>query len=484
MNHAKRFIRSAGCLLLIFTILLCSACSKTPSPPTSSDNTPTTPPTESTEPEQSSTAFDKPILRFAVTSDIHIREASDNHESYARLESFYKTVYAYSDAQSDYNKLDGIFFLGDVTNNGTEEQYSYFFNYVKENTRPETITRTVLGNHEFYDTGYYTNESFKDAPLRFLKYTGYESTDSHQVIGGYHFIFLSMDQYDKKMHTYFSSDKQKWLVSELRAASAEDPNKPIFVFQHEPPMNTVLGSSKSNSDSGLPVILGKFPQVIDFSGHSHRPISHPRSIWQNTFTAFNTGSLAYLSVPIPDHNKYANGGANAIGKEGSWETDNESAERNGGMYYIVEVDKNHSVRVLIYNIFTESLWGEPIIIDSLDPESFQYTNDRKNDAEIPVFADDTALTIQSVTDVTATISIPQATCKDIVQSYRVEIYEGSELNATHYVLACTYYGDATPAFVKANIDALTPNTAYTAKVYAVSSWALESDPLTLDFSTK
>ena len=483
MKQAKHIFRKALCLLLIATSLLAVGCSKakTPEPTNPSAATQPTAATNPTVPVEKPVSFDKPILRFAVTSDVHIREASANMESYARLEQFYKTVYAYSDAQTDYNKLDGVFFIGDITNGGTPTQYTYFFDYVNTHTRTGTIARAVIGNHEFYATGYYTSTSLARAPLKFLEYSGYETIDSHQVIGGYHFIFLGMDLYDKNTNTYFSPTKQQWLIKELNAAVADDPNKPIFVFQHEPPKSTVVGSYGQNGDVGLKVILEKYPQVIDFSGHSHRPLSNPRSIWQGNFTALSTGSLAYLSTVFPDHKSYKDGGITATDKEGGWSTGDDSSERNGGMYYIVEVDKNHIVRVLIYNIFTESLWGEPYILDSLNPADFKYTDARKKSAETPVFAENAALAVQTAGE-TATVTIPQATCKDVVQSYRVKIYEGEALKGTYYALSCTYYGDATPAAVKAKIDKLTPGTAYTAKVYAVSSWAKESEPLTLDFT--
>jgi len=493
MKRSKHISRTALCLLLILTSLLTTAgCGKSHSPVSTAPHqttvatipavptTPAIPSTPSADTEEPA-AFGTPILRFAVTSDVHIREASANMESYVRLEQFYKTAYAYSDAQTDYNKLDGIFFIGDLTNGGTPTQYTYFFDYVNTHTRTGTVARAVIGNHEFYATGYYTNTSLAQAPLKFLEYTGYEAVDSHQVIGGYHFIFLGMDLYSKNTNTYFSGEKQQWLIKELNAAVADDPNKPIFVFQHQPPKNTVVGSYGQNGDAGLKVILEKYPQVIDFSGHSHRPLSNPRSIWQGNFTALNTGSLAYLSTVFPDHKSYKDGGITATDKEGSWNTGDDASERNGGMYYIVEVDKNHTARVLIYNIFTESLWGEPYIIDSLNPADFRYTDGRKKSAETPVFAENAALTVASAGE-TATITIPQASCKDIVQCYRVEVYEGETLQGTYYALSCTYYGDATPSSVKAKIDKLTPGTAYTAKVYAVSSWAKESEPLKLDFT--
>lgn len=476
MKHPLHYLRTVGCLLLIAAMLLTTtACSK----PTRQN--PTTAPTQAVIPS----GFDKPILRFAVTSDVHIREASNNFESRERLASFISTAYAYSDAQTDYKKLDGIFFIGDITNGGTKEQQTYFFNYVKEHTRPETVARAVIGNHEFYATGNYTAKSFEEAPKRFLEYSGYETMDVHLVIGGYHFLLMAMDNYNKNTNTYFgATTKLAWLKKELDIAVADDSAKPIFVFQHEPPKSTVVGSAGGNGDIALDFVLANYPQVIDFSGHSHRPISDMRSIWQGEYTALGTGSLAYLSCTVPDHASYKNGGVAATDYAGSWtNTDNDEQLRNGGMYYIVEVDQYHHVRILIYDMFNEKVWGEPYIIVSFDPKDFKYTNDRKKSSDKPVFAIDAVSIVPSVTGTTADISIPQATSKDVVQSYRVEVYQGDKLVDTVYRLACTFMGDATPATIKVPLTNLQPATTYTVKVIAVNSWASESDPLVLEFTT-
>ncbi len=423
-----------------------------------------------------------PTLRFAVTSDVHVRNTENNYKSHDRLAEFYKTAYAYTDAQKDYKKLDGIFFIGDITNNGTLAEYKHFFDYVKANTRSGTVAQAVIGNHEFYDTGKYNSASMADSPIRFMEQSGDSAVDKHQIIGGYHFITMGMDKYNKNSNLYFSTAKLAWLKKELDAAVAADPTKPIFLFQHEPPKDTVVGSYGVNGDKGLKTLLANYPQVIDFSGHSHRPLSNTRSIWQDTFTALNTGSLAYLSVAIPGHEKYSDGGICATDKEGSWGT--EQDVRDGVMYYIVEVDAHGRVRIQIYNMLTQSVWGEPYMIDSLNPKDFKYTDARKDAADKPVFASNAALTLQGVTNKTVTVAIPQATSKDIVQSYRVELYQGSTLKETAYRLACTYYGDATPDAIRATFSGLEASTAYTVKVYAVNSWAKESAPLVLNFTSK
>lgn len=465
MSTIQHRMRTIICLALIATMLLIAGC-------TSSPDTGTVKPV----------SFDTPILRFAVTSDVHIRPALLSMSSHERLAQFYTTAYAYSESQTDYNKLDGMFFVGDYSNNGTKNQQTDFFSYLNENTKEGTVARAVLGNHEYHATGDFSLKSREETAKNFLEYSGYDAVDAHLLIGGYHFILLSLDMYmgsTDNTSTYFSDEKIAWLKNELDAAVADDPKKPVFVFQHAPAQNTVRKSSKG--DYSLKELLSHYPQVIDFAGHIHSPIADPKAIWQGSFTALSTGSLAYLSLPIIGQTEQAK----EVDENGNWVTQSyPDGVRNGGMYYIVEVDKNHSVRILTYNIFTESLWGEPYYIDSLDPKDFRYTDDREKNAVKPTFDANAVPEILTAGSNKLQIAIPQAQCKDLVQSYRIEVYQGDALEQTIYRLSGVYYGDAMPKQVKADINGLQSKTEYTIKVYASSSWGLDSDPITLKVTTE
>lgn len=155
----------------------------------------------------------------------------------------------------------------------------------------------------------------------------------------------------------------------------------------------------------------------------------------------------------------------------------ENGPRTGGMYYIVELDANSVVRIQRYNLFTKSIWGEPFILDSIDPADFKYTSARKEQAEKPVFDASAAITVESASAENPLISFPQATCKDIVANYRIEIYQGDTVVNTVYRLSETYYGDAAPETLKTHLGKMQPGD-YTLKVYATSSYALHSEPIT------
>ena len=423
-----------------------------------------------------------PVFRFAITSDVHIRDDAAALNGHEQLAKFYKTVYDYSENHPVYNKLDALFFLGDNTQTGSQQQQTYFFNYLKEHTREGTYALATMGNHEFKATGQNYNDPI-GATAKFLEYSGYETTDTRFELGGYQFIALAPNRYNKAKNLFFTQEKLDWLKQELDAAVAATPDKPIFVLQHQPPYQTMKGTSGTAADKGLKELLVNYPQVIDFSGHTHCTLSDPRIIWQGEFTAINTGGLAYLSVPIMNGTNDEDGGR-AIDEEGGWiGVSEDSAVRNAGMYYIVEMDANHTVRVQRYNMYTESLYGEPFILDSIDPADFRYTDARREAAVKPEFPAGAKLQLRTDNPKNLMISIPQAACKDVVQSYRVEVYQGATKMQTLYRLSGANYGDAAPETVNAYIKNLAPNTSYTIKVYATSSYNLDSAPLTLQVTT-
>lgn len=448
-----------------------------------------------------------PVVRFAVASDLHTRDDSADPDQFASRDmvtAYMQSAYKYSEAQSDYNKLDGIFFVGDITQGGADDEFSDFFSIVNQYTKTGTISRAVLGNHEFYATKYndgtnsdirYSDTSVKNTNERFKQYGGYEAVDAHLEIGGYHFIFLSMDRYDKSLDNFFTDAKLKWLEAEIKKAVQADESgkKPIFVFQHEPPKDTMYGSVHTAADEDLTKVLAKYPQVVDFSGHTHYPITDPRAIWQDTFTALTTGGMAYLGIPIAGHPERDESLVVASNATGSWvDTDEgfehldlESYIRNATMYYIVEVSATHTVRITVVDSMTNEAWGEPKVFTVGDPDEFVYTDARSKKSVAPTWPTGAALSIVGNTYGRVKLAIPQATCDDVVQNYRVQVYTsmGTPIGEPQYVLACTYYGKNTPNILYANLTDLLPNTEYSCTVTPVNSWGKEGKALSIRFTT-
>lgn len=403
----------------------------------------------------------KPVLRFVAASDVHIDDSGSGREE-ERLAQLYETAYAYAASQA-YNKLDGVFFAGDISNRGTSSSLDTFFRIVNENNRAGTLSRAILGNHEFFTDP-------ENTVSRFLASSGYDAADCDLVLGGFHFILMCPD----KNGSGFSAEKQAWLDARLAAAVAEDSTgtKPVFVFQHHHVKNTVYGSGRWGI-TDLRAVLDKYPQVVDISGHSHYPINDPRSIWQGTFTALGDGTLSYYEMGIA-----------GVKDDGVYPTDDlgsyasKSSRRDAAQYFIVEVSKENALRILGYDILSRAVVCEYKLRSVGDPAKFQYTDARKAASEAPAFSAGDTLTAAAVQSDAAYLSIPQASCADQVQHYRFEACDAAgNLAAKSYSLADNFFFPA-PETIYGKLTGLAPDTDYTVKCFAVSCWEKESAPLT------
>src|SRR5699024_10874739 len=111
-----------------------------------------------------------------------------------------------------------------------------------------------------------------------------------KVVNGYHFIVLGTENFITA-GTFYKS-QINWLAKQLEIAHEDDPQKPIFVFHHQPIKGTIYGSEWGfNLNKNLFYdTLSKYPQVISFSGHTHYPLEDPRIIHQKDFTSIGAST--------------------------------------------------------------------------------------------------------------------------------------------------------------------------------------------------
>ena len=439
-----------------------------------------------------------PVLRFALTSDVHTRVQNDAGasekvtteevaHSALMTERLFASSYNYADGEA-YDALDAVVLVGDYTDEGTTGQYDAFFGVVDKNLRPGTALLACLGNHEYRNPGesdVSNNSSFSTTYDRFEDYFGYDVDNVH-VINGYTFIGFASDCKGGRGYT---ASKAEWLEEQILAAIASDPTekKPIFVFGHVPVWETCLGSIRENNypTDDIGAVLDKYPQVVYMSGHTHAPASDPESVWQGGFTAINTGTLAYDDSPFymgdgTTRSSYfrrdLHGGYQYVmlGKYF------EHAEWYASVYTIVEVDQNNVIRLRYYDAEADRFLFEPVIIDSVgDPEAFTFTAERKANSEAPVFSE--PLTLLSASYESVRVSIPNATCPDYVRSYRSDILQGGNLVKTVYRQGGQQKYPLPE--ITASFSDLDPDTDYTVRVYAYNAYGVMSDPLTLAVHT-
>ena len=305
-----------------------------------------------------------PVMRFVATSDTHIQTLGDT--GCKRISAMLKTAYAISEADRDYNKLDAVVFSGDITDNGFIDSF-YAFAAVTDNEIKDGTERlaVVSKSHDSYTL---LNSSLD----LFTGITGQE-TDFHRVINGFHFIGISRSDTLEQ----YTDDQVKWLDENIAQAVKADPEKPVFVFQHEHVLDTVYGSSETDG-WGLDVftqVLSKYPQVVHISGHSHFPANDPRAVWQGSFTAINDGGLAYFELAVD-------------GKNGQFPEEKDRMSQA----LIIEVDADNRVLVKVLDVDEGNIMREFLLDNITEKNKVKYSFEaREENSTAPVFDGDAAL---------------------------------------------------------------------------------------------
>ena len=389
-----------------------------------------------------------PVVRFVVCSDIHLNGEEDQ-QSAIRFANLFTDMYAYAES-CEYNKLDAMVVAGDFTGGGAEIEYQMYNKIIKENKKDETQVLTVLGNHEFID---YRDV---DATVGYDVYRQYvnEDVDTDIVINGYHFIGVS---YDDNGSTF--SGKTEWLDERLANATAEDPDKPIFVYQHPHPAFTVYGSVNW-SDVDTRVVLSKYPQVVNFSGHSHYAASDPRSVWQGEFTAIGCGSLSAFMGNL----NYIEGDQDAPG--------------NSGGAWLVECDANGNVRMRLYDIENRMFFNNIDYYFTDLSDASKRTHSWENQEALdtaPQFPDGAMVSSYANENLDTIITFPEATGYYPAENYKITVYKN--LKTVYDKTVISEYVRATDDDVSVNLGQLSSGK-YTVIVTAFSPYAKQGATLT------
>lgn len=403
----------------------------------------------SVKPEKSDTEF-IPVLRFTVASDSHIKAIGD-----AQCKKVRKTIrlgYEVAAQDEKYQNLDAAIFAGDLTNDGTAAQFTGFKasvdSVIKDGTK---LLAVVAQNHDGYTMG-------KKSLSFFSEISGLR-TDYHYVINGFHFIGLSAGTIENEQY----SDYQRvWLAEQLKEAAQDDPAKPIFVTHHEHVLNTVYGSSDFDG-WGLDYfkdILEEYPQVVDFSGHSHYPLNDPRSVWQNEITAVGTGALTYVEFTVDDERK--------IHPDGN---------KNNAQCWLVEVDANNCVRLRGYDLTSDTWLCEYELKDVANKNARTYTQTQQIDTSTaPIFESGAAVSVKK----SGIISFPAAKSTDgkIVFLYRIKCFdgEGKELSSK-WILNDYWHVPSKSNFTVSGVNLAGVKTV---TVTAENAYGMSSEPLTLN----
>lgn len=391
-----------------------------------------------------------PVMRFVATSDTHINTLGDT--GCKRTSAMLKTAYAISDADEDYKNLDAVVFSGDITDNGFSSSFFSFAAITDNEIREGTERLAVVAKaHDSY--------TFFNNSLRvFSAITGQEP-DFHRVIGGFHFIGVSRS----KTLEHYTEDQVKWLDENIAAAVEADPQKPVFVFQHEHVKDTVYGSSETDG-WGLDVftqVLSKYPQVVHISGHSHFPANDPRAVWQGEFTAINDGGLSYYELAVD-------------GKNGQYPDERDRMSQA----LIIEVDADNRVLVKVLDVEAGKIMREFLLDNIAEENKTKYSFEaRKEKASAPVFPEGSALSYKKE-GLKHYITVPQAKVSEDNEVFIYRICVINEKGKTihkSWEFSDYFFADKPESITFDGFFAL--SKSFTVKVVAEDVWGNTSEAL-------
>ena len=388
-----------------------------------------------------------PILRFVACSDIHLN-GDETQDNAIRFKNLIEDAYKYSQTQS-HNTLDALMVVGDFAGGGAEEEYAAFNKIVGSVLKDETKLLTVLGNHEFINYRDVDPTVGYDVYKKMIN----EAVDTDIVVNGYHFIGVSYDDNGKTF-----SGKTTWLRERLESATKEDPTKPVFVYQHPSPTLTIYGSI-SWSDPDIKKVLKSFPQVVDFSGHSHYSPSDPRSVWQGEFTAIGCGSLGALMGNL----NYIEGDHDAPGKSAA--------------AWIVEVDKDGNISLKLYDVenrmFFENVDYYFTNLSNASKRTYTWHQQKSLDTA-PQFPENSSVKNTSDENGDVLISFPEARGYYEAENYKINVKNNGKKIFEKTVIS--EYVRATNDDVKVNVGKLEKGN-YTVKTTAYSPYTKKGGTL-------
>ena len=401
----------------------------------------------------------KPVFRFIASSDSHVQAGFDTNSR--RVQKMIRLGYAIAGADEDYDGLDAVLIAGDMTDNGRKDQFCALRAAVSSVLREGTEFLGITAkNHDGYNMSRKELHDYCGALFG-------GTADFHTVIGGFHFIGLSASENDD---VHYDDGQVAWLREQLEAATAEDPLRPVFVMHHEHVANTVYGSSDFEGwgMSYFTDVLDDFPQVVDFSGHSHYPLNDPRSVWQGSFTAVGTGALYYTELTVDD--------VRTIHPDGY---------KKVATFWMVELDAANRIRLRGIDLGAQKVLCEYILDNPADPANRGYSPDKRAAAsEPPVFDEGAAVKVKNRIS-GCKVTVPAARPADgmPVVLYRAAVYGADGVEVGSEWTIPRYYEAKEESDITVTLPKL-PKGEYEVRVVAETAYGVRSAPLTAGFAVK
>ncbi len=205
----------------------------------------------------------KLLYKFNVLTDLHITPSRPQHTSHLSL--------AFADIIS-FGDSVAIFTCGDNTDRGTREEYALLLETVNKAGSKLPDIYYALGNHDIV----YNNNAGYSAQINLFKNNFDLNAPYYSVeLMGNRFIVLGSDTLSATGTV--GKEQLEWLKSELMKTNGA----PVFIFLHQPLIETVSGSLYSldneiqdwygiyDSAEEIREILKNYPNAFLFTGHTH-----------------------------------------------------------------------------------------------------------------------------------------------------------------------------------------------------------------------
>lgn len=394
-------------------------------------------------PEEEETDLTTPkgnvIMRFTAMSDIHYHDGSDtnysNNIERTRFKAAIDKAYELTN-----NNLDAFLVLGDFSE-GRPSEYTSFAADLKGKLNQNTKIIAIRGNHDGTPNGFVT--------------TFDQALDTVVEVNGINFVAIS------SAGDTYTAEQNTWLNTQLKALTAADSKKPVFVLIHKGATNTVWNTDSSlggglNTDVFSNTLI-KYPQAVLLSGHTHNPNEDDRVIYQKYYTAYSVGTMQriFIDSPAMDNSHNPNYGGDVPLK--GYET--------GGQFVIVEVTDQNWVSIKRYGIYDDDNYAEAKSLGRdfninipAGRAGFLYTDGLKfKDSTVPVFPADaiSEMTLTSGGTGKLDIFFPQATSNTTISYYTIKIVnKTSGMLLKSFNIAAPFYYHVVPENFEYTLNAM------------------------------
>ena len=228
-------------------------------------------------------ADEKPLFKVGFMTDTHVGTTKKSCERV-------KAAFATFKAQG----CEAIVHCGDLADWHYEEGYRYYLEELEAAFPPGMADRPqflyVLANHDVLDP------KRKDPKLRASRSMDHDVAfkDMCERLKIDHWYFEQRDLHGYPLlvfpQTIAHVGGYGEMEKKIAKACADYPGKPVFVCTHQPPIDTCYNSG-AWGDAQLRRVMNKFPQVVQFNGHTHGSLRNEMSVWQGEFTAVDVCCL-------------------------------------------------------------------------------------------------------------------------------------------------------------------------------------------------